>query len=284
MITCNIRAKEIKRYFIIIGCLCVTLVILLFVLCQIGIYEQIETDLDISQPTRAKRSVNSIVNFEKSAKQLKPIKLAKRKRRQVLWHQSDFEIYEAARTRRKRLSEDLKHFEAEFERCKKLKKNDKKCEEFYKEIIQISNLMQENMSFMTEIYKKYENVERSDMHLVEDVHPVPRFHEELEHQHTDDRWNGEKTKTILDVLHQRERPGLMPAMQPDSSPDRLREKNDNDKVISPLKNPNFGNVRTREYAEYYFNGIYQFQMQVVRYFNFVIKSIDKAYNRIGHHK
>lgn len=259
MAFCTIREKQIKRYFIIIGCLCISLVFLLFLMCQIGFYKQIETDLEPSNTIRDKRSylivkeVNdvNVQSFENSLKN----KL-KRKRRQVPdVYQAEYEYenplyqsemaFEDPLVRRKRVTDYLGGIENQFEQCKRIDPNNPKCKEFYTQIVELKNFLKENDEYIIEMTKQRAPNEQT-IRLMEEVQPVPRFHEELDNQLREERWNNERSKTIFDVVRHKEHVDEPSHMQENLNSHSFRDKIDNDKVISPLKNTNFGKKKKKK--------------------------------------
>lgn len=228
----SIRMNEIKKYFWVIGTLSISLVILLFVLCQIGVnYYQIDS-VSVVDLNREKRSVNSFESESIDEIQSFLSQISERKRRNIDIDQNDLLLIENEIIRRKRLITDMKDIEAKFENCKQFQ-NDERCQQFFRDIVQINNLLQENVELMDVIRKKYDKMEQNKVQPVVHGRPVP-IHEDLDR--TNKLWNNEKSK-FLDALHneQKHKPQPIPGLR------EFREKND-DKAITPLKNPNFGNV------------------------------------------
>lgn len=247
---CNFRVREIIRYFIAISSLCILLVILLFVLFEIGIDGEIVTDFNELRPNliREKRSVHTINENNKIRPVLNHEFSSKRKRRQTQIDPLQQETVGDVFLRQKRLNDDLKRFQYKFEQCKVMEPNDSKCDEFYREILEISKLLKDNMYLILDIYKKYDNqmppVSTSDVKIVDNIQPVPKFHEEFENHRPDDHWNNEKSKTIIDVIHQKEHTRLLPPFEPiNPSVVEQRDRGDGDKTINPLKNQNFGKFK-----------------------------------------
>lgn len=225
--------REIKKYFWIIGTLSISLVILLFVLCQIGVnYNQSES-ISVLNLNREKRSVNFMQNENIDEIQRFWSQISDRKRRNIDIDQNDLRMFEVEFIRRKRLFTDMRDIEDKFKNCKKFQKDDR-CERFFQDIIQINKLLQENVVLMDEIRKKYDKIEENKMRQVVHTRPVA-IHEDLDR--TNNLWNNDKFK-FSDALHNEQKHMLPPA----PSLREFREKSD-DKVITPLsKNPNFGNV------------------------------------------
>lgn len=174
----SIRVREIKKYFWIIGTLSISLVILLFVLCQIGVnYNQIESISELNL-NREKRSVKFLENENIDEIQKFWSQISDRKRRNIDIDQNDLRMFEIEFIRRKRLITDMKDIEDKFENCKKFQ-NDDRCERFFKDIVQINKLLQENVVLMDEIRKKYDKIEENKIQQV--VHTRPMLiHEEIE--------------------------------------------------------------------------------------------------------
>lgn len=224
--------KEIKKYFWVIGSLSISLVILLFVLFQIGVYYyQIDNVSDLSL-NREKRSVNSFESENIDEIQSFWSEISERRRRNIDIDQNDWRTVENEIKRRKRLITDMQDIEAKFEKCKQIQ-NDQRCEHFLREMAQINKLLQENMVLMEEVRRKYDRIEQNKMQPVVHTRPVP-IHEDLDR--ANNLWNNDKTK-FLDALHNEQKH----VPQPTSGLREFREKND-DKAITPLKNTNFGNV------------------------------------------
>lgn len=239
----RIRIYEIKKYFWVIGTLSISLVILLFVLCQIGVnYYQIDSVSDLTL-NREKRSVNSVEN-ESNIEEIQSLwsQISERRRRNIDIDQNDLNLIQDEIIRRKRLITDMKDIEAKLENCKRKQfQNDQRCEQFFREIFEINKLLKENVVLMEEIRKKYDKIEQNEMQPVPHNRPVP-IHEDLDRKKN--LWNNDKSK-FLDALHNEEKhmpqPQPQPQLQQMPSFREFRQKND-DKAITPLKNPSFGNV------------------------------------------
>lgn len=261
LVRCNLRSRETRQLFIIIGAVIVCLLVGLFLLLDSSATEnsaqvtnEHHENHEYYQNVKKRHISRENANFVRIKRQtnIDPVGINS----------------EDQNVRKKRLSEQLQHVKMQFERCRNSKTDKSGCERFYRQMIAVSAALNQEIQTIGEIahnfptndqserqnidiYRKTPelsaavgnplhefNREDSVLQRVSEFTPFPRFHEEL----NDGRvslWNIDEPSK--NTQHDMPNPPFPPpAMRADA---RLHpipaSPRDNDKV-TPLKNTNFG--------------------------------------------
>lgn len=214
---------NIKRYFLIIGLLCVILVLLLFVLFHFGIVIQNNEYVAISNyedtnyiRSRNKRSTDH-VNRDKNVQVINPSKnyVSIRKRRQNSHAQG---------IGKKRLIEMIDDLKFHLERCRKPQyQHNKKCEIFLSEMHSFSPILKKEIDLMNEAYQN------------EGIQPIQHIHEELEKNHHHTPLKAEKEKNLLVTIQRASVNQFV-----DNGAKSAKQSEKNEKTATTLKSSGFG--------------------------------------------
>lgn len=287
------RSNYIKQYFMIIGVLCVFVVCVLFFLLDFGMVKNFpvvgnnllstKSEPDIL-PTNGKSQISFVMIRERRA--------------------VDSKIRE-----KKRILERIDEIRESYDRC--IADPKKNCEKYREEMHKFGVLLDIKSKKMGIIGSESDVDDGSENYLFYDdnpdenneypgrvkkikhFHPMPKVHEDLDRiQH--EPWKIEKEKSMFESTQHRPE-NLMPfAAQPDpTQAEKFREKTD-DKVITPLKSPGFGNnfsfihftwqifaiaffvLIILEFNDFCVALVWCWQIRVIKYFKYATKLADRV--------
>lgn len=260
LLICNIRSTGTKRVFIVVGALCISLVILLFVWLNNSGPNQENND-------RHKRSTQDVIyesgKFENYVENCDETDLLHREKRQASI--DPVEVANRDRNvRRKRLSEHLHQVRAQFEQCRQTEMHpSEKCEKFYREMVAVNEALKEEIGTLGHIAQNFQTPRKSQpglsysnhkvsqwsdpirkpfsefnregqaMQKVNDFTQFPRFHEEMDNLRSG-QWSIDEPSNRQSDVPMPSPPPLNPRIQTQGANFRESEK------ISPLKTQTFG--------------------------------------------
>lgn len=268
------RSVGPKRIFIVVGVVCVFIVIALFVMLDnvdfgeernapnirnmLSLNKIHETDKEtpkILHGNMRKQSIN--INNDVNAQK----EILKRSKRHMTFDPNEHETGQNTQ-RKKRLSEHLQHVRSQFERCRKANSEGSECEKFLREMVVISEALNQEINTMREIGRHFEQSNQRNSPTIENQGKIiqspstvgnplyeldqegrlqqyadeftsfPKIHEDLDHRHIKSWTNHETPKSRVEMP----KPPYPPPTRTES---RIAIGRDNDKIM-PLKNPNFG--------------------------------------------